>query len=71
MPAKKTRKSADGARYLLSADRKFRRLSLKKISERVKNAYNRALEDGQKTRDLGGELGTREFADAIMARLGD
>ena len=41
MPAKKTRKSADGARYLLSADRKFRRLSLKKISERVKNARRR------------------------------
>ena len=41
VPAKKTRKSADGARYLLSADRKFRRLSLKKISERVKNARRR------------------------------
>ena len=41
MPAKKTRKSADGARYLLSADRKFRRLSLKKISARVKNARPR------------------------------
>lgn len=42
MPAKKTRKPADGARYLLSADRKFRRLSLKKISERVKSARRRA-----------------------------
>jgi hypothetical protein len=41
VPAKKTRKSADGARYLLSADRKFRRLSLKKISERVKSAGRR------------------------------
>jgi hypothetical protein len=41
VPAKKTRKSADKARYLLSADRKFRRLSLKKISERVKNARPR------------------------------
>lgn len=41
MPAKKTRKSADGARYLLSADRQFRRLSLKKITARVKNARPR------------------------------
>lgn len=41
MPAKKTRKSADGARYLLSADRKFRRLSLKKISARVKSARSK------------------------------
>jgi hypothetical protein len=41
VPAKKTRKTADGARYLLSADRKFRRLSLKKISERVKSARRR------------------------------
>lgn len=41
MPAKKTRKPANGTRYLLSADRKFRRLSLKKISERVKSARRR------------------------------
>jgi len=41
VPAKKTRKSADGARYLLSADRKFRRLSLKKISARVKSARSK------------------------------
>jgi isocitrate dehydrogenase (NAD+) len=43
----------------------------KRASERIKNAYNRALEDGQKTRDLGGGLGTREFAEAIIARLTD
>jgi hypothetical protein len=41
VPAKKTRKSADGARYLLSADRKFRRLSLKKISARVKGGRSK------------------------------
>lgn len=38
-------------------------------SERIKNAYNRALHDGQKTRDLGGELGTEAFADAVIERL--
>lgn len=37
MPAKKTRQSGKAV-YLLSADSKFRRLSLKKISERAKSA---------------------------------
>lgn len=38
-------------------------------SERVTSAYRQALSDGDKTKDLGGELGTREFADAVIARL--
>jgi isocitrate/isopropylmalate dehydrogenase len=38
-------------------------------AERIKQAYNRSLSDGQKTRDLGGELGTEAFADAIIERL--
>ena len=44
MPAKKTRQPGKTGKavYLLSADRKFRRLSLKKISERVKGARRRA-----------------------------
>ena len=43
MPAKKTRqqKKAGKAVYLLSADRKFRRLSLKKIAEPAKGARRR------------------------------
>jgi hypothetical protein len=40
VPAKKTRQPGKAV-YLLSADRKFRRLSLKKISERVKGARRR------------------------------
>jgi isocitrate dehydrogenase (NAD+) len=39
------------------------------VAERVKSAYDRALEDGQKTADLGGTLGTREFARAVIDRL--
>ncbi len=39
------------------------------VAERIKAAYNRALADGEKTGDLGGRLGTREFADAVIARL--
>jgi len=38
---------------------------------RIRRAYDRALADGAKTRDLGGALGTREFADAVIARLAD
>jgi isocitrate dehydrogenase (NAD+) len=36
---------------------------------RIQQAYDAALSAGQKTRDLGGELGTREFAEAVIARL--
>jgi isocitrate dehydrogenase (NAD+) len=38
-------------------------------AERIKNAYNRALQEGRKTRDLGGDLGTEAFADAVIERL--
>jgi len=40
-----------------------------KAAVRIKAAYNRALEEGQTTKDLGGPLGTREFADAVANRL--
>ncbi len=36
---------------------------------KIKAAYGKALLDGQKTRDLGGELGTRDFTQAIIDRL--
>jgi 3-isopropylmalate dehydrogenase len=39
------------------------------IADQIRDAYNKALLDGAKTRDLGGSLGTREFADAIIQRL--
>lgn len=35
----------------------------------IKQAYNKALIDGDKTRDLGGSLGTREFTQSIIDRL--
>ncbi len=38
-------------------------------ARRIRDAYNKTLEDGRKTRDLGGELGTREFTSAIIERL--
>jgi isocitrate dehydrogenase (NAD+) len=36
---------------------------------KIKTAYDRALLDGQKTRDLGGGLDTDEFAQAVIDRL--
>jgi isocitrate dehydrogenase (NAD+) len=43
--------------------------NLKTVSDKIKNAYNQALADGQKTQDLGGTLGTNQFADEVIARL--
>ena len=36
---------------------------------RIKKAYNAALADGETTRDIGGELDTQGFADAVIGRL--
>jgi isocitrate dehydrogenase (NAD+) len=41
----------------------------RQVGKKIKDAYNRTLGDGQKTRDLGGSLGTAEFADAVIQRL--
>ncbi len=38
-------------------------------AQKITKAYEAALGDGQKTGDLGGELGTREFAQAVVDRL--
>jgi len=35
----------------------------------IRNAYDEALRAGERTRDLGGSLGTEAFADAVIARL--
>lgn len=37
--------------------------------ERIRVAYDACLQAGEKTRDLGGNLGTAEFGAAIIARL--
>ena len=38
-------------------------------AERIRRAYDAALIDGFKTRDLGGDLGTDAFAQAVVERL--
>jgi isocitrate dehydrogenase (NAD+) len=40
-----------------------------KVASAIKTAYGRAIGDGQKTRDLGGSLGTNDFAEAVVQRL--
>ncbi len=39
-------------------------------AEKIKRGYNTAVAEGQKTKDLGGSLGTEQFTDAEIARLG-
>ncbi len=38
-------------------------------ARRIKSAYDRALAEGCKTRDLGGEMGTEDFTEALLRRL--
>jgi isocitrate dehydrogenase (NAD+) len=42
---------------------------LRGLGEKIKRAYNAVLADGQRTRDLGGELGTDDFANAVVDQL--
>jgi isocitrate dehydrogenase (NAD+) len=42
----------------------------RQVAERVRNGYRKALDGGRTTRDLGGSLGTKEFAQAVAAELG-
>jgi 3-isopropylmalate dehydrogenase len=39
------------------------------LADRVEAAVSKALDDGVRTRDLGGEASTREMGDAVLARL--
>ncbi len=38
-------------------------------AQRIRKAYDTALAEGDKTRDIGGTLGTEDFAQAIIRRL--
>ena len=40
-----------------------------KAAQRIREAYDECLRQGETTADLGGTLGTDEFADRIIARL--
>jgi isocitrate dehydrogenase (NAD+) len=43
--------------------------SCRAMAERIKAAYNQTLQEGEKTRDLGGALGTEAFTDAVIKHL--
>ncbi len=43
--------------------------SCRQSAQRIKHAYNAALSEGKKTRDLGGELSTLDFAQAVADRV--
>ena len=43
--------------------------NVKQCANRIKQAYNTALAEGDKTCDLGGSLNTTQFADAVAKRV--
>ena len=43
--------------------------SCRVAAQRIKQAYNAALEEGDTTADIGGSLSTEAFADAVIRRL--
>lgn len=42
---------------------------LRSVGSSIRHAYDQALREGAKTRDLGGDLTTTQFADAVIERL--
>jgi len=43
--------------------------SAKSAADNIQRAYRKAIADGQTTRDLGGDLDTEQFVDALIERL--
>jgi isocitrate dehydrogenase (NAD+) len=41
----------------------------REVGARIRAAYDAAIQAGEKTRDIGGQLGTRAFTDAVIKRL--
>ena len=52
--------------YLAEVDGKQ---GYREVAVRIRDAYDAALLNGEKTGDIGGTLGTRAFADAIVRRV--
>jgi len=63
---------ANPTALILSGVLMLRHLGEQAAAERVETAIRAIIAEGQRTTsDLGGDAGTREFADAIIERLGD
>jgi hypothetical protein len=74
VPVKKTTKPARSVKYLLSGDRKLQRLSLKKISERVKTAKpearsHRVKPAAKSPAPMAGALAGRVIAVGVVCLL--
>jgi len=41
----------------------------RRAADRIKAAYNKALDEGRTTKDLGGSLGTKDFTKALVERI--
>jgi len=62
---------ANPAALLFAAVMLLEHVGQGEVAERVQDAVEDALRDPEaRTRDLGGRAGTREFADAVLRRLG-
>ena len=60
---------ANPTALLLSACEMLNYIEERNYSEKIRNALYKTLEQGIKTRDLGGNAGTKEFTDAIIKNL--
>ncbi len=58
-----------GVMMLNHIGKKLGRPEFVEAGGRIRDAYNAAIESGERTCDLGGTLGTRSFADALVRRL--
>lgn len=54
---------------ILTAAMMLEHLGLSEAARAVENAVSSCVNEGQTTQDAGGKLGTREVADAVLARL--
>ena len=54
---------------ILTASMMLEYLGLQDAARKVENAVIACVNEGQTTRDVGGNLGTREVADAVLAKL--
>jgi isocitrate dehydrogenase len=69
--------AANPSGLLLGAVQMLVHIGQKEVAERVQNAWLRTIEDGVHTYDIykeqasKEEVGTKEFADAVIARLGE
>ena len=53
-------------RYLADSEG---REDMREAADKIKTAYNIALSDGDKTRDLGGDLKTADFARVLIQNI--